>query len=280
VSSPIVVELSASEQAQVREQIRRLRLLCPLLRLHILLLLAQPCSPTEIAEWLLCSRSSVYEVAAAWRQGWRPWQREPSEEAISALALAPWLRRSLLALLRQPPTAYGWCRVRWSCATLALSLQARQGIAVSAETMRRWLHRLGWRWKRAKLVAKDQDPERCGTLAYIRFVWETLCSREALLFADEVDIHLLPKVGYQWMPRGRQAEVMTPGRNEKHYLAGGWDCRTGIVHHCFGARKTNQLFRNLLDTLHQRYPACGYDRIYVVVDNYRIHQARADFSLV
>jgi transposase len=274
VPSQIVVELSAGEQAGIREQMRRLRLLCPLLRLHIVLLLAQQRSPTEISEWLLCSRSSVYEVAACWRQGWRPGQIQAAEQTNSALALASSLRRSLLALLGKPPAAYGWCRVRWSCSTLALSLQARRGIAVSAETVRRWLHRLGWRWKRAKLAAKDNDPERVSKLARIRLVWETLRPREVLLFADELDIHLLPKTGYQWMPQGTQVEVMTPGKNEKYYLAGGWDMRTGIVHHCFAARKTNQLFRDLLNTLQIRYPARQYDRIYVVADNYRIHQAK------
>jgi transposase len=273
VPSSIVVELSASEQARLREQIRRLRLLCPLLRLHIVLLLARHRSPSEIADWLLCSRSSVYEVAACWRQGWRPWQSESAEGFVSAVGLARSRRRSLMALLRKPPAAYGWYRVRWSGAALALTLQSRRGLKVSAETVRRWLHHLGWRWKRAKLVAKDNDAERASKLAQIRFIWETLRSREALLFADELDIHLLPKTGYQWMPPGARVEVMTPGKNEKHYLAGAWDVCTGIVHHCFAARKNNQLFRNLLDALHCRYPARCYDRIYVVVDNYSIHQA-------
>src|SRR3954453_11965027 len=218
---------------------RRLRLLCPLLRLHIVLLLAQQRSPTEISEWLLCSRSSVYEVAACWRQGWRPAQIQAAEQTNSALALSPSLRRSLLALLGKPPAAYGWCRVRWSCSTLALSLQARRGIAVSAETVRRWLHRLGWRWKRAKLAAKDNDPERVAKLARIRALIENLGPRQALLFADELDIHLLPKSGYQWMKKGTQVEVMTPGKNQKRYLAGAWDRRTGQGHHRVGARKTN-----------------------------------------
>jgi transposase len=254
---------------------RQFRLLCPLLRLHILLLLAQHRSPTEIADWLLCSRSSVYETAACWRQGWRPEPGEETAEPDSALALAPSLCRSLLGLLRKSPAAEGWCRTRWSCATLALSLQARRGLNVSAETVRRWLHGLGWRWKRTKLAAKDNDPERAAKLARIRWVAETLRPRQALLFADELDIALLPKSGYQWMPKGTQVEVLTPGKNEKHYLAGGWDERTGRVHYCFGPRKTNQLFRDLLDTLELRYPACRYDRIYVVVDNYKIHKAQA-----
>jgi putative transposase len=275
VPSQIVVDLTASEQTRVRKQMRRLRLLGPLLRLHILVLLAQRRSPTEIANWLLCSRSSIYEVAVCWRQGWRPWPGELEQETASSLCLAPSLRRSLLALLTKSPMAYGWCRVRWSCATLALSLQARRGIQVSAETVRRWLHGLGWRWKRTKLSAKDNDGERTAKLARIRLAAEALRPRRALLFADELDIALLPKSGYQWMPNGTQAEVLTPGQNEKHYLAGAWDFRTGAVHYRFGPRKTNQLFRDLLDALDRRYPVRRYDRVSVVVDNYKIHKAQA-----
>ena len=273
--SQIVVDLSVEEQTRIREQMRRLRLLCPLLRLHILLLLAQQRSPTEITEWLLCSRSSVYEVAACWRQGWRPGRIGEREEIRSAMGLAPSLRRSLLALLSKSPAALDWCRTRWSCATLALSLQARRGFPVSVETVRRWVHRLGWRWKRAKLVAQDNDPQRVPKLARIRLVWETLRPREALLFADELDIHGLPKTGYPWMPRGTQVEVLTPGQNEKHDLAGGWDFRTGVVHSCCGPRNTKALFRNLLDTLERRYPARRCGRIDVVADHYKIHQAQA-----
>src|SRR5436309_11727595 len=96
-------------------------------------------------------------------------------------------------LVQKSPMADGWCRTRWSCATLALSLEARRGLHVSAETVRRWLHNLGWRWKRAKLTAKDNDPERAGKLARIRWAVEVLRPRTALLFADELDIALLPK---------------------------------------------------------------------------------------
>jgi transposase len=189
--------------------------------------------------------------------------------------LAPALRRSLLALLSKPPTAYGWCRTRWSGATLSFSLEARRGLRVSAETVRRWLHALDWCWKRTKLAAKDNDPERARKLARIRQVAETLQPRQALLFADELDIHLLSKSGYQWMPKGTQVEVLTPGKNEKSYLAGAWDVRTERVHYRVGPRKTNALFRDLLDTLQIRYPAHRYERIFVVVDNYSIHQTPA-----
>jgi hypothetical protein len=75
------------------------------------------------------------------------------------------------------------------------TLQSTRGITVWAETMRRGLHKIGWVWKRAKLVAKDDDPHRVERLARIRRVYEPLRAAEALVFADELDIHLLPKVG-------------------------------------------------------------------------------------
>jgi transposase/IS1 family transposase len=271
----MVIAISAAEQVRLRKQLRRARW-GGWLALHILLLLAQQRSPSAIADWLFCSRSTVYAAAWAWQQGRRPWETKwDSMSALRPAGLTPTRQRSLLALLKNAPSIYGWCRTRWSCAALAKTLQRRGGWRVSAETVRRWLHALGWVWKRAKLAAKDNDPERITKLARIRLLRENLRPRQALLLADELDIHLLPKSGYQWMEKGTQGEVMTPGKNEKRYLAGAWDVRTGQVHHRVWARKTNGLFRALLETVEQAYPARRYDRIYVVVDNYKIHKAQA-----
>jgi DDE superfamily endonuclease len=132
---------------------------------------------------------------------------------------------------------------------------------------------MGWVWKRAKLVAQDSDPERAAQRARIRNVSERLGRRQALLFADELDLHLLPQVGAQWMPRATQGEVMTPGKNERRYLAGALDLRTGQVHHCLWFRKMTGLFWDLLNLLDRVYPARHFDRIYVVADNCQIHKA-------
>jgi putative transposase len=272
-----VVEIPPEAQAQMLAALRRTRY-GYVLGLHILLLCAAGRHPTDIAAVLFCSRSSVYRTVRAYRAG--TLGLEPDDDGrlsppVRTTVLVPTLRRSLLALLKAPPRAYGWCRTRWSCATLAATFQAKRGLTVSAETMRRWVHEVGWVWKRAKLVAKDDAPHRVVRLARIRFVYEQLRLCEALVFADELDIHLLPKVGYAWMPQGTQVEVMTPGTNEKHYLAGALELATGTLHHAVGPRKTNELFRELLQRLDEAYPAPHYKRIYVVVDNYKIHKAKA-----
>jgi hypothetical protein len=77
------------------------------------------------------------------------------------------------------------------------------------------------------------------------------------------------------MPQGSQVEMMTPGQNHKHSLAGALDPATGTLFHCLGARKTNALFRDLLVVIETRYPAEQYTQISVVVDHDKIHQANA-----
>jgi putative transposase len=275
--STTLLEILPEEQAQMRAVLRRARY-GYLLAFHILLLCAAGRNPTEIATVLFCSRSSVYRIVRAYRAeslGIRVDQEGRLSIAVQTSILMPWLTRSLGAILKRAPRAYGWYRTRWSCATLAATLQAKHGIEVSAETVRRWLHEMGWVWKRAKLVAKDDDPHRIERLARIRFQSEHLQAHEMMVFADELDIHLLPKVGAAWMPQGTQEEVMTPGKNEKHYLAGALHLATGKLLYCLGPRKNNGLFRDLLTLLDTTYPAPGVTHMYVVADNYCIHKAKA-----
>jgi transposase len=271
-----IVEIPPSEQARMLAELRRARY-GYVLALHLLLLCAAGRTPSEIAAVLFCSRSSVYRVAKAYRAGTLTFG-DSSDGATGRArrrVLTLSLKRSMVAILKTVPWAWGWCRTRWSCATLVLELHARRGVQVSTETMRRWLHALGWAWKRAKLAAKDDDPQRVEKLARIRLVFERLQAHAALFFADELDIPLLPKVGYQWMPKGEQVQVLTPGTNEKRYLAGALDMRTGMIVHRVWWRKTHGLFLDLLQALEHSYPLGRFTHLYVVVDNYKIHKAQA-----
>ena len=270
-----IVEIPSVEQARMRAELRRARY-GYLLALHLLLLCAAGRTPSEVASVLFCSRSSVYRILRAYRAGTLRFDgaTESVPQQRRLRLLTPSLKRSVLALLKTAPHAYGWCRTRWSCATLAVELQVRRGIAVSTETMRHWLHELGWEWKRAKVAAKDDDPERVEKLARIRLAFEQRRAGAALFFADELDINLLPKVGYQWMPKGEQVEVLTPGTNEKRYLAGALDLTTGTLLHCVWYRKQTGLFLDLLETLDRTHPAPLFSLLTVVADNAKLHKAK------
>jgi hypothetical protein len=104
--------------------------------------------------------------------------------------------------------------------------------------------------------------------------FEQLGAARALFFADELDSNLLPKVGYQWMPKGEQVEVLTQGTNAKRSLAGALDLTTGTIPHCVWYRKQTGLFLELLDTLDRTYLVPLFTHLTVVVDNAKLHKAK------
>jgi transposase len=272
-----LLDLPQPEQVQMLAALRRARY-GSLLALHILLLCAAGRPPTAIAAVLFCSRSSVYRTVRLYRAGQLGFPVDADGQLaapVRTTGLLPVVQRSLPALLQAPPRASGWCRTRWSGATVATQLTAQHGLAVSAWTGRRGLHELGWGWKRAKLVAKDDDPQRAERLARIRFHREQVQAHEVRVFAAELAIHLLPQVGAAWMPQGTQEEIMPPGKNAPHSLAGALNLAPGAILHGLGPRKTHALFRALLPSLDRPYPAPQVTRISVVVDHYGIHKAQA-----
>jgi hypothetical protein len=161
-----VLEIPAQEQAQLLAALRRARY-GYLLGRHLVLWCAGGWTPTDIAAALFCSRSRVDRTVRAHRTG-TFWESDEVGELgvpVRTTILLPTRQRSLGALRRVSPQVYGWGRTRWSCATLALTLQTKRRITVSAEPMGRWRHERGWVWTRAKLVATTDDPGRVARLA-------------------------------------------------------------------------------------------------------------------
>jgi transposase len=65
---------------------------------------------------------------------------------------------------------------------------------------------------------------------------------------------------------------MTPGQNEKRYLAGALDYLTGRIIHVVGERKNRYLVIDLLQAIERKFPQSN--KIYLIADNYRIHKAK------
>jgi len=122
------VEIPAEAPAHMLAALRRARY-GYLLALHMVLLCAAGRTPTEIAAVLCCSRARVYRTVYASRPGRLGWEHdEPGwlMPPVRTTVLRPTLLRSLLALLKVPPRAYGRCRTRWSGATMAVTLPSKR----------------------------------------------------------------------------------------------------------------------------------------------------------
>jgi transposase len=126
-------------------------------RYRALLLLAEgELGPEQVAAALGCARASVYGWVQAWRrQGVAGLQEAPRTGRPPRLAGAG--TAALEQVLATDPQACGQHATGWTVPLLRSELAAA-GYAVSARTVRRTLHRQGWRWKRPKYVLGRPDP--------------------------------------------------------------------------------------------------------------------------
>jgi transposase len=243
------------------------------LRAHIILLLAQGYPWATIAAVLFCSSRTIDR-----------WQKRFARGRVDALFGRTRGSRRRLAqrfadlvvywVTQLTPRTFGYLRSRWSCALLAVVLWQRCRLAASRETVRRWLRQADLVWRRPRPVLDRRDPRREEILGELRALLRDLPGDETAVFEDEVDINLNPEVGFMWMRRGQQAEVVTPGDNEKKYLAGSLHWRTGsLLAAVTGPKRNGELVAAHLEELCRRLR--HYKVIHVIWDSPRIHNCAA-----
>jgi|ERR1700683_49928 putative transposase len=238
-------------------------------RAHIVLLLDDGLSSREVHAVVYASFGLIADCVERFRR-----------EGVSGLAKerlrqpwAGWLRRIVAWLTSKTPEDFGYFRSRWSCETLAEVLAWESGERLSVETIRRGLRRAGFVWRRPRPVLGRSDPERARKMRDIQELLAKMPLDEAAVFQDEVDVHLNPKIGSCWMPRGQQAEVSTPGDNVKRHLAGSLVWRTGtLLLSRAGMHRNAELFVAHLDDLRRRLR--GFRVIHVICDNASFHACR------
>jgi transposase len=177
-------------------------------------------------------------------------------------------------IVRSCPDKYGWPRPTWTREMLVETMWQKTGIRIHVTTMSRALAMIHARRGRPRPVvgcpwSKGTKTRRLNAIG--RLI-AGLPKGAVVVYEDEVDIHLNPKIGWDWMVRGQQKEVFTPGQNVKRYLAGTLDVTTGRLVWVEGERKNSGLFIGLLEKLIMAYSKAK--RLHVIVDNFRIHTSR------
>lgn len=180
----------------------------------------------------------------------------------------------LLNVLQGTPRDHGHRRPTWTQELLIKAMCWRGHDRISRTTMGRLLKELHVRRGMPKPMVGCPWSNRAKNrrIALIRRLIETLPANQAAVWEDEIDIHLNPKIGPDWMLPGTQRQVLTPGQNCKRYLAGAMDATTGRLLWVRGDRKHSGLFIALL----ARLLRCYADRkvIHVILDNFKIHSSK------
>jgi hypothetical protein len=217
--------------------------------------------------------TTVYRVVRRFREHGEAslWD---GREDNGAEKLSEHFLQMLDGVVRSNPQEHGWRRPTWTREILVETMVHKTGVRIHVATMSRALALI--RARRANPRPRVKCPwypaVKTRRINALQRLIATLPPGEVAVYEDEVDVHLNPKIGLDWMGLGQQKEALTPGQNEKRYLAGAMDVRTKQIHWVEADRKNSWLFWDLLYKLTQVYAEAKV--IHVILDNYGIHSSK------
>lgn len=268
----IVVVLEPAVKARIRRLRRQTGEARVVLRCQIVFLAAKGWASREMAGSLGCSRSWASRVIQQFvEQGEAALADRREDNGV--LKVDEHYLSTLHEVVSRRPTDYGFRRPTWTRELLNQVLARLTGVTVHAGTLSRALRQIGARSAAADPTvacpwSKAARNRRLAGLAALASV----PADEVVVYADEVDIHLNPKIGLDWMNRGQPKEVLTPGKNQKRYLAGALNPAGGRLTGVESDRKNSDLVVARLRALAEDYRSVR--RIHVILDHYRIHDSR------
>lgn len=229
-------------------------------------------SPPQVAAIVGVSGKTVYRVAerfaAHGEAGLLDRREDNGQQKLDERYLS-----MLYQVVKSNPQDHGHRQPTWTRETLVQTMKQKTGTRIHVATMSRALQMIAARRGRPRPTVKCPWSKQAKNkrISMICRMLNPLPRNEVAVYVDEVDVHLNPKIGLDWMVRGQQKEVVTPGQNEKRYLAGALDATTGQLTWVEGEQKNSMLFIMLLHELRKTYRSAK--KIHVILDNYRIHSS-------
>jgi transposase len=184
------------------------------------------------------------------------------------------VRGGICAILTGSPEDHGFTRPTWTLEILRTVVETVLRVALSRSALWTLLHALRVRWGRPRPIVACpwRARRRQRRIATLNELAACASDENVVVYADEVDIHLNPKIGPDWMLPGTQRLGLTPGNNQKRYLAGAYEPLNDRLVYVEGDRKATWLFLNLLRALLETYDRA--ETIHVILDNFVIHKSR------
>jgi transposase len=254
------------------------------LRALMVLWRAEGLTTLEIGDRLDCHRDTV----TLWIERYRALGLaglEDERRSGRPLQLDAAAREQVEQLLDQGPAEEDRPCSCWTLPHLRTVVLGVVNRACCAETLRRALHALDFRWRRPRLWAYKEDPETYEKQLLVELARQQTEEAAAapgevrasgspvhFLYADASDQRLLGVLRSMWMRRGQQVRVQTPPQNGHWALFGGLDLLTGAFHWQGYAQAVSASFLQFLTYLLEVYPE---GELLLVVDNASYHTSKA-----
>jgi len=144
------------------------------------------------------------------------------------------------------------------------------GIVYSQSGMRDLLHRLGYEYKKPKLVPgnPDHDAQELFAQQYEKFMLNK-ADNEEVIFMDAVHPEHNTMAAYGWIKRGEKREIKTNSGRERLNLHGAMNAETLEVTVIESETVNDDSTIQLLEILEKKYPLAV--TIFVILDNAKYH---------
>lgn len=266
------LKLQRPAHRRVRKLDRRSN--CPdqRIRCRVVLKVAAGLSCNAAARELGCAPSTAVRIVARFRaEGEAALLDHRNENGPHKIDAD--LRGGVCEILAGSPEDHGFTRPTWTLEILRSVIEAVLRVALSLSTLWTLLRTVGVRWGRPRPIVACpwRKRRRQRRIAALKQLAASASDENVVVYADEVDIHLNPKIGPDWMLPGTQRLVLTPGNNEKRYLAGAYEPLNDRIVYVEGDRKASWIFLNLLRALLETYEYAK--SIHVILDNFIIHKS-------
>lgn len=268
---PILPPTSRHERRQMKKMAQKTHDKQYAIRILAILMVYQGKSVYQISEMLCTVPSSVWRWIKRFRTyGWIGLQSRPAgrHRRWNLACLLP-LITYLLAL---SPQQFRYVRSRWSLELFILQIKKIAHVKISISTLYRFFCKNKIVWRRAAPTLNQPDPEYEEKMARIHQALLQASTENPVFYEDEVDIHFNPKIGSDWYFKGQQKRIITPGQNQKYYLAGCYNAQTREIVYTGYGRKNSQLFINMLEKLKRHYRQAK--TLTLILDNYKIHTSQ------
>lgn len=158
----------------------------------------------------------------------------------------------------------------WTIGLIVSYIAACFTVQVHPDTVRRWVHKLNFRWRRPKREpGPTNDPRAEEKVTRINQVCQTRGPQDTVLYGDESSVYLLPLLRAMWSRLAQQTKILTySGWNKSIKIFGAVNAFTGQLTYQIHNRCNSQSFISLLEDMLTVYPQ---GTIYLIVDCAKYH---------
>ncbi|MBM3289683.1 MAG: helix-turn-helix domain-containing protein, partial [Candidatus Hydrogenedentes bacterium] len=185
----IRVRLSAEQQYEIANMMRKTASRVEALRCRIILLFAEGLTPGEVQERAGCVRSTIYTTLYRFEDEGMDGFLDKRLYAPARKATAD-IRERLLVYLEKVPKDYGWQRSSWTLELLSRQLETDTDVEISPSHLRQVLKQEKCRRGRPRPALHIPVRGRREILRTIERLVERASPEEEVVYVDEADIDL------------------------------------------------------------------------------------------